>query len=416
MKKRDKKKMVYDAMALRLAVALEAFVNAQMKKHCRNLPGGVNKMKYKAKINSLVRDARFKEGGAIAELMGKIFDKRHEVAHPHALNYHPKFGESDFRVFREECSELDKLLHKEKKTEESPMSQMMFHSLPYDMGNAGDLIKHGALVECVRWWFAHNKIGKAPIRFADPFGGCPWEVAEKPVSNRLNQLRRKAGGSFIADRLYDVDKCRYYNSGHIVTRTADALGKSAKVWTSDKSDIARSDLKASGLSLLDDKYPGVYKNNDGYSVLEHDSDFDLILLDPFANLLTRKLDQFKIIRDIINKNPKVVVMVFVLDLHSLGEESREGVKKTHDRYMRERKKFGDAVLSLRCPKIPGKDEKQKESIDGIAGESEYEMEILLISKMFANGGGDDLRARLENFASAVQGTLPLAGGRVKVLP
>ena len=46
--------------------------------------------------------------------------------------------------------------------------------LPYDMGNAGDLLKHGVLAEYVRW---QCELGLPP-RFLDPFGG------EGPASTR----------------------------------------------------------------------------------------------------------------------------------------------------------------------------------------------------------------------------------------
>ena len=34
---------------------------------------------------------------------------------------------------------------------------MKAERLPYDMGNAGDLIKHGLIAEFAEWWLATNK-------------------------------------------------------------------------------------------------------------------------------------------------------------------------------------------------------------------------------------------------------------------
>ena len=48
--------------------------------------------------------------------------------------------------------------------------------LPYDMGNAGDLLKHGVLAEFVRWRCERG----ASFRFIDLFGGEPWEDRPKP--------------------------------------------------------------------------------------------------------------------------------------------------------------------------------------------------------------------------------------------
>ena len=46
-------------------------------------------------------------------------------------------------------------------------------TLPYDMGNAGDLLKHGVLAEHVRW----HAVWACRFDFLDPFGGKPWAIA-----------------------------------------------------------------------------------------------------------------------------------------------------------------------------------------------------------------------------------------------
>ena len=40
----------------------------------------------------------------------------------------------------------------------------MAQPLPYDMGNAGDLMKHGLLAEFTQWWC---RVKRKPIRFID---------------------------------------------------------------------------------------------------------------------------------------------------------------------------------------------------------------------------------------------------------
>ena len=45
-------------------------------------------------------------------------------------------------------------------------------SLPYDMGNAGDLLKHGVLAETLRHRLIFER--NQPIRFLDLFGGEPF--------------------------------------------------------------------------------------------------------------------------------------------------------------------------------------------------------------------------------------------------
>ncbi len=63
-------------------------------------------------------------------------------------------------------------------------------SLPYDMGNAGDMIKHGLLAEYVEWWCVSQR---KRIKFLDPFGGRPWlepphEATLLPLLHRQPRL------------------------------------------------------------------------------------------------------------------------------------------------------------------------------------------------------------------------------------
>ena len=57
-------------------------------------------------------------------------------------------------------------------------------SFPYEMGNAGDLLKHGVLAEILR----HRLIFQPdqPIRFLDLFAGEPFsgETSDEIVRNR----------------------------------------------------------------------------------------------------------------------------------------------------------------------------------------------------------------------------------------
>ena len=54
--------------------------------------------------------------------------------------------------------------------------------LPYDMGNAGDLLKHGVLSEVARWQCEQG----IQLRFIDLFGGEPWEEPVSPeVARRV---------------------------------------------------------------------------------------------------------------------------------------------------------------------------------------------------------------------------------------
>ena len=74
-------------------------------------------------------------------------------------------------------------------------------TLPYHMGNAGDLLKHGVLAEFVRWQCGLG----VPLRFMDPFGGEPWTRPVPEVARRVRAL--SAGALWLAQS--DIDNGRY---------------------------------------------------------------------------------------------------------------------------------------------------------------------------------------------------------------
>lgn len=268
-------------------------------------------------------------------------------------------------------------------------------SFPYDMGNAGDFIKHGALTLFVQWWCENNPT--KTLRFADPFGGCPREVLENDeIKRRLNKLASfgaDANGfdsAAIAECLWDGK--HYYNSGNIVRRAANKYGKPPEVWTSDVCIQRREQLALEpNFHILDSgKFDG-YQCDNGYSILPHAEKFDLVLIDQFGNFLpceTKRgfpiLNQIKGIAETPAQSERnVCVAVFVLDMCD------NHVHKNYVKFKNEN--LQDIVISLRCPKI----------LDcKVKGEKKYNVEMLLISKAFANGGGGKLRERLAKFQEA----------------
>jgi hypothetical protein len=58
---------------------------------------------------------------------------------------------------------------------------MMAQPLSYDMGNAGDLLKHGVLAEFIQWWCP---LHARRMRFVGPFGGRP-ELLVTPMAAAL---------------------------------------------------------------------------------------------------------------------------------------------------------------------------------------------------------------------------------------
>ncbi|MGI9337253.1 MAG: hypothetical protein ACR2P4_01925 [Gammaproteobacteria bacterium] len=275
-------------------------------------------------------------------------------------------------------------------------------SLPYEMGNAGDLIKHGALALFVQWWCENNPT--EVLRFADPFGGCPQKELENDksgneIKRRLNELATYSAdvdgfnGAAIAGCLWDGDT--YHNSGHIVAKAVREYGKTPEVWTSDKCRDRREQLEESRLCMLHKKYGG-YQCDDGYSILSHAGDFDLVLIDPFRKFWEEprkgQLPSLAEIKQKAEENKDVCLAVFLVGNHVFGEYNRM-------------KKHLDIAISLRCPRISG---------SVVCGEK-GKAEILLLSQTFASKGRE-LHKCLAKFGKAAQKVLPLGGREIELCP
>ena len=420
MKKSHKKRMIYDAMALRLAVALEAFIDDKRP----DLKGE----KYRNKIHDFSLGLRC--SNEVSPILERIFGSqagkegvRHLIAHPRRGSHIPYLGYDRFQKFRDDCTTLDACFKDE--IGESPMSKIMFYSLPYDMGNAGDLIKHGALSIAVRWWHRHCARQGTVIHFADPFGGCPWEEVEScEIKRRLLALGGTKLGRFVGKCLWDGEL--YYNSGHIARRAVSqsenefeaSIG--LQTWTSDRDEIARSDLVTSGLLLLDKKYKSKYDNTDAYSILDYADDFHFILLDPFDDFVPRANKHFERILDIVVKNPNIIIMVFVLDKYTEAHRQKaispkkDLIEEKHNQYDVAKEGLEGYAFSLRCPPI----KKAKMKKDTVEGESDYDLEVLLISQQFANNteAAAELRKDLQSYADALTEVFPLGDKKIKFWP
>ncbi len=152
---------------------------------------------------------------------------------------------------------------------------MKSQPLCYDMGNAGDLLKHGILAEYTKWWC---RINSKPICFLDPFGGRPWTESPKAeVTSRVKTLSDFA--LFLAQP--EPEK-RYYGSSHVVLHMAQAIGHDARVFVSDRDSDALEDLCDSGLVKL--CYSG-FDPEDGFTILDTNIEANLLLLDPFEDFL-----------------------------------------------------------------------------------------------------------------------------------
>lgn len=238
--------------------------------------------------------------------------------------------------------------------------------LPYDPGNAGDLLKHGMLAELVVWWLAHHP---GPLRFADPFGGRPWLRPHPEVVRRLAGLK----GTALA--AVQDDPQRYLGSGHLVAETARRHGGAARVAAADRDPAARRALEASGLAPLT---ATGFRPGDGFSVLHAELDADLLLLDPFADFIETEAE--RVLPAVAAAACRTAVVVFVPDP---GPETGPG------RRLRALKADClTAAWSLRCPPLTG---------TPLRGESGHHSELLLAAPWLDGPAAGALAQRLAAF-------------------
>ena len=107
-------------------------------------------------------------------------------------------------------------------------------TLPYDMGNAGDLLKHGVLAEFVRWRCESG----GSCRFIDLFGGEPEGPAVAEVARRVRAL---PDGALRAAQTA-IGEGRYYGSGLVALRAGAAGPGEVRVLTADRDPERRKRL------------------------------------------------------------------------------------------------------------------------------------------------------------------------------
>ncbi len=121
-------------------------------------------------------------------------------------------------------------------------------TLPYDMGNAGDLLKHGVLAEFVRW---QCDLGRS-FRFFDLFGGEPEAPCQEEVARRVRALQAWA----LRAAQTGIDERRYCGSGLVARNAAANAGRGGiRVFSADRDRGRRERLQRAGLSMLDEEIP-----------------------------------------------------------------------------------------------------------------------------------------------------------------
>jgi hypothetical protein len=258
---------------------------------------------------------------------------------------------------------------------------MMVQPLPYDMGNAGDLLKHALLAEFTQWWCG---IKGKPIRFIDPFGGRPW--IEPPVETVTKRV--KALSDIAVSAVQPHPEKRYYGSAHIVRHAAAEAGHHAYVSVSDLDPAALRDLVISGLKEL--SHPE-FDPADGYSILRAQIDADLILIDPFESFVSKEAPAILPQISKVSGNAAVVLFVLIRDRPNAEARRYVSLKAQHLR----------RAWSLRCPPLRN---------TGVNGEADYSVEVLLIApELLMEPAATSLSEQLKRYAKRLTEVL---GARV----
>lgn len=282
-------------------------------------------------------------------------------------------------------------------------------TLPYNMGNAGDLLKHGVLAELLlnRQKFSPDQ----SIRFLDLFGGQPISRnTPKEIIRRVEKLSDCA----LKDGQTEISFGNYHGSGMLVQTLGTKLGIQVSVFTSDRNEYRRVALHKAGLPPLQNEFPelGDPAGYDAYKTLEviQEKVFgnDVILLDPFADFLKPSggrgsENRAESVLPIIGKiSESSTVLLFVLNLNPFNRYGR--------RFDELLAKYLNCAYMMTCPPI---------NSSNVAGKCKYYADLVLAGPGLDSDSNAaiNFRERLEFLAQKLADALGLSGrGRTLLRP
>ena len=265
--------------------------------------------------------------------------------------------------------------------------------LPYDMGNIGDLLKHGVMAEFIRW--RSDTYNRKEFVFLDPFcGDALNDSANTQAMNRLQQLRDNQKTKFeILNAQPDFVKNTYYGSTHVVLRQTRLCGLLPHVYISDEDSkrvetLIQSD---SNQNTKEIKFDNFYPSN-GYSILDSINErpyaVDMVLIDPFLDM--EKIRQHTC--SISRASQRTTVVLFVL-------------MNDHTQWKKIQAELPEYSIILTCPRLKN---------IGIKGESNYTVKVILTSHLFCNANSDKLYKKLKDYTAALTDIVgkPLDGQKI----
>lgn len=266
--------------------------------------------------------------------------------------------------------------------------------LPYRMGNAGDLLKHGVLAEFVRWRIETG----GRVRLLDLFAGEPRDDSSPPeVLSRLKDL----GSCALADAQGELGEGRYLGSAKLVQHLGGRIGNDKVEVHVGDADTGRSQgLAAAGLQSLDalPACPQGLAGQEGYDAYAFLSAYidqaeaqDLVLIDPFGEFLPDRSD--RVIPQIEVLAACAAVLLFALNLDPCNSVGRrfDALLERH---------LPEAII-MTCPPLHK---------SGIKGESRHYADAVLASPVLGRDSDekDALLTRLDSFATQLGQVLSLS--------
>lgn len=256
--------------------------------------------------------------------------------------------------------------------------------LPYTMGNAGDLIKHGLLCELINWL---SEKQQEYITFYDPFGGRPWQ---KPINNKVTERLENLQPCPLKASQTDI-KNRYFGSGHLIKNVSEIYHSTIDIYTSDRDKDAQNDLKLTGLNLieLDEFNPdSAYSILDCQKIKEINS---IILIDPFYDLQHINDVILTKIINLVSEHP-IAVILYVLykdeeiDLWLDFQQINNEITSSNVHY-----------YSLSCEPITN---------SSIIGEGKFHSSVsLYLNKSFSDYKTSELASSLKRFSENLQAVI-----------
>lgn len=256
--------------------------------------------------------------------------------------------------------------------------------LPYTMGNAGDLIKHGLLSELINWLPVKQQ---EPITFYDPFGGRPWQT---PITNEVARRLESLQPCPLKSSQIDA-KERYFGSGHLIRNLSGINHKKIDIYSSDRDKNARYDLKMTGLNLI---HFEEFNPDSAYSILDCPQikeNNSIVLIDPFYDLPYITDVILKKIIKLVSKNP-IAIILYVLYLDEeigLWEQFQVSNRKRLNKQI--------SYHSLTCRAIMD---------SPISGEGKFHSSIsLYLNQSLLGNKVGELTSSLKKFKKNIESTL-----------